>query len=331
MNKKRVLLSTVIVLGAIVVGVAILLFKPLNVSGLTSQPDPAGDYAEAVERMEALRAQEASLGLNPLCQLKFMTHGQKAERAIVFVHGYTNCPQQFNELGQQFYDLGYNVLIVPAPHHGLADRMTADHAQLTAEELAAYADEVVDVAQGLGEHVSLAGISMGGVATAWAAQHRSDLDLAVLISPAFGFKMIPAPATAPAVNAFLVLPSLYQWTNSELKAENGPAYTYPRRSTRALAQTLRFSMAVQAQSAEAAPVAQSMLVIINANDTSVDAALTAEMVASWREWGIDVATYEFAADLELKHDLIDPSQQTQPIVYPVLVDLITNAAERSGE
>jgi hypothetical protein len=88
---------------------------------------------------------------------------------------------------------------------------------------------------------------------------------------------------------------------------------------------------VQRETAEAAPVARSMLVITNANDPSVDNALTAEMVASWRELGIDVKTYEFAADLELKHDLIDPSQQTQPVVYPVLVELITSATERSGE
>jgi carboxylesterase len=260
-----------------------------------------------------------------------MTHGQKTEKAIVFVHGYTNCSQQFHELGQQFYELGYNVLIVPAPRHGLADRMTAEHSQLTAEELAAYTDSVVDVAQGLGEHVSMAGISMGGIATAWAAQHRSDIDLAVLISPAFGFQMIPAPATVPAVNAFLALPNFYQWTDSALKEANGPDYTYPRRSTRALAQTLRLSLAIQALAAEEPPAARSILVITNANDSSVDNALTAEMVATWLGWGIDVTTYEFPADLQLAHDLIDPSQQSQPVVYPRLVDLITSAAERSRQ
>jgi carboxylesterase len=209
--------------------------------------------------------------------------------------------------------------------------MTTDQAQLTAEELAAYTDDVVDIAQGLGEHVTLAGISMGGITTAWAAQHRSDLDLAVLISPAFGFQMIPRSITAPAVKAFVVLPNFYMWADSELKEASGTDFTYPRRSTRALAQTLRLGMAVQAQSAEAAPVSRSMLVITNANDSSVDNALTAEMVSLWREWGIDVATYEFAADLQLKHDLISPWQQTQPVVYPVLVDLITSASERSGE
>ncbi len=331
MNKKRVLLGAVIVLGIIVLCAAVVLFRPMSIGGLTSQPDPATDYGGAVERIEALQAQEASLPLNPVCQLEFLTHGQKTEQAIAFVHGYTNCPQQFSELGQHFYDLGYNVLIVPAPHHGLVDRMTTDQARLTAEELAAYADDVVDIAQGLGEHVTLAGISMGGITTAWAAQHRSDLDLAVMISPAFGFQMIPRSITAPAVNAFLALPNFYMWADSELKEENGPDHTYPRRSTRALAQTLRFAQAVQSQSTEAAPAARSMLVIINANDPSVDNGLTAEMVDLWGEWGVDVATYEFAADLELKHDLISPWQGTQAVVYPVLVDLVRGAAEGPGE
>ncbi|MGD8820333.1 MAG: alpha/beta hydrolase, partial [Anaerolineae bacterium] len=175
--KKRVQLGAAIVLGALVVGIAFLLFRPISIRNLTSTPTPATSYADAVERIETLRVQQASLALNPLCQLQFMTHGQKTGRAIVFVHGYTNCPQQFHELGQQFYELGYNVLIVPAPRHGLTDRMTTEQAQLTAEELATYADAVVDVAQGLGEHVTMAGISMGGIVTAWAAQQRSDVDL----------------------------------------------------------------------------------------------------------------------------------------------------------
>ena len=331
MKKKRVLLGAVIVLVVILLCSLVVLFRPMSIRGLISNPDPVGDYAAAVERIETLQAQEASLGLSPLCRLKFMTHGQKVEQAIAFVHGYTNCPQQFGELGQQFYDLGYNVLIAPAPHHGLADRMTTDQARLTAEELTAYADEVVDIAQGLGEHVTLAGISMGGTTTAWAAQHRGDLDLAVLISPAFGFQMFPAPVTAPAVKAFVVLPNFYMWADSELKEASGTDFTYPRRSTRALAQTLRLGMAVQAQSAEAAPVARSMLVVTNANDPSVDNGLTAEMVSRWREWGVDVETYEFPANLDLKHDLISPWQETQPVVYPVLVDLVRGAAERAGE
>ncbi len=54
-----------------------------------------------------------------------------------------------------------------------------------------YGDEVVDIARGLTDHVTMAGISCGGLITGWAAQQRQDVDLAVLTSPGFGFKAIP--------------------------------------------------------------------------------------------------------------------------------------------
>src|SRR5690348_15642732 len=129
------------------------LFTPWNLASLSSHPDPVQNYTEAVQRIEAKQAQESNL--NPVCRTQFMTHGQKAQRVIVFAHGYTNCPQQFVGLGKRFYDLGYNVLIMPVPHHGLKDRMTDEQALLTAEEIAAYTDQVVDIAQGLGEHVTI--------------------------------------------------------------------------------------------------------------------------------------------------------------------------------
>jgi carboxylesterase len=54
----------------------------------------------------------------------------------------------------------------------------------------AYTDEVVDIGRGLGEHLTLAGLSGGGVVTAWAAQTRADLDQAVVMSAALGFQGI---------------------------------------------------------------------------------------------------------------------------------------------
>ena len=59
--------------------------------------------------------------------------------------------------------------------------------------------------------------------------------------------------------------------------------------------------------------------------------LKAEMVERWKSWGMDVTTYEYLADLQLQHDLISPWQETQAVVYPVLVDLIRGAAEGPGE
>ena len=121
-GRSRRLWLVVICISVITGGVYIV-FTPWNIGHLSSHPSPAHNYAEAVQRIEALRDHEAP-DMNPVCRLQFMAHGQQVERVIVFVHGYTSCPQQFRELGQRFYDMGYNVYIAPLPHHGLADRLT---------------------------------------------------------------------------------------------------------------------------------------------------------------------------------------------------------------
>ena len=312
----------------LIVGIMLVLIfailNPWKIANLSSNPAPVENFAQAIQRIESLQAKEAP-AMNPVCQLQFMTHNQKVERAIILVHGYTNCPEQFRELGQRFYDLGFNVLIAPLPHHGLADRMTEEHAQLTAEELVSYADEVVDIAQGLGEQVIMMGISGGGVTTAWAAQTRSDIDLAVIISPAFGFKQIPTLLTAGVMNLYTFLPDSFEWWDPALQAEAPPAYTYPRYSKHALVQTLRLGFAIQAKAKHTEPAAQKIIIVYNPNDNSVNNALTADVVKIWQDHGANLSTYEFEAALKLGHDLIDPNQPDSQIdiVYPHLIELVT--------
>ena len=322
MNGIRRRWIMLLILGIVLASVSIILI-PWNISNLASHPRPVQSYAEAMQRVEILRGQEQS-DMNPVCRLQLMTHDKKVDRAIILVHGYTNCPQQFHELGQRFYDVGYNVLIAPLPHHGLADRMTEAHAQLKAEELAAYADETVDIAQGLGEHVIMMGISAGGVTTAWAAQHRSDIDLAVVISPAFGFKQIPTPLTAAFMNSYTFLSDSFEWWDPVLQVKSLPTYAYPRYSKHALVQTLRLGFATQAEAQHMQPAAKKMVVVFNANDNSVNNALTMDVVKSWQAHAANLTTYEFEANLKLDHDIIDPSQPNQriDIVYPRLIDLI---------
>jgi pimeloyl-ACP methyl ester carboxylesterase len=303
----------------------LLLAIPPNPRRLTSYPHPAVDYEDARQRIQALRAREGP-EYNSVCRLKFMDHGTKTERVIVFIHGYSNCPEQFRQLGELFFEQGYNVLIAPQPHMGLADRMNSDHERLTAEELAAYTDEVVDIAQGLGEHVTLAGISGGGVMAAWAAQKRSDLDLAVAIDPGFGFKFIPGPLAGPAMNLFRRLPNIYGWWDPIHKLDVTPHYGYPRFSTRALAEILRMGSAVQIEARQAVPAARAILVITNAGDQSVVNALTDQVVQNWRRQGYQsVSAHQFQASLSLNHDLIDPLRKNQrsDVVYPQLLEWIT--------
>jgi esterase/lipase len=299
------------------------ILRPWRLPKLSSHARPAEDYDKALRRIDAIREKEAAAELHPLCTLQFMTHGRKTERAVVFVHGYTSCPQQFHELGMRFHELGDNVLIAPLPHHGLVDRMAEDQARLKAGELAAWADEMVDIACGLGDRVVMIGISAGGVTTAWAAQHRSDIDCAVIVSPAFGFKEIPVPLTAAVMNLYSVLPDSWSWWDEDLKETIPPPYAYPRYSRRALTEILRLGFVVEQAAERHPPAAKKIVMAFNPNDTSISNERTLQIVERWKAHQANLDSFSFDASLNLGHDLIDPNQPDQKIdiVYPKLIEL----------
>jgi pimeloyl-ACP methyl ester carboxylesterase len=313
-----IIAATLIVLGGL------LMLPADDLSLYDSHPNPAANYAEAVQRIESMRATE--VGFNPDCQVILLTHGANTTRTIVFAPGYGSCPAAFKELGTQFYDRGYNILIAPLPYNGLADRLTTEEAKLRAEDLIRYTDQVVDIGRGLGDHLTLAGISAGGLVTGWAAQQRQDVDQAVLISPGFGFAVMPERLTPLVFRAFIRLPNWFIWEDPKLKADAPPEHNYPRASTRALAQILRLSLATQDLARQKAPAAGSILVVTNLNDPDLDNVVTDKVADLWRAHGAaDVQTYQFTADLQLGHDLTDmqqPDQNAAAVVYPKLLELI---------
>jgi pimeloyl-ACP methyl ester carboxylesterase len=300
------------------------LFRPWGIKRLRSDPHPVKSYAAAVAQIEKLRSQ-APPNLTPAGKLLFLTQGHRTKRVIVFIHGYSNCPRQFKQLGACFFALGYNVLSAPLPHHGLTDRMNTEHAQLTAEELLGYGDQMVDIARGLGEQVVLVGLSVGGNVTAWEAQTRADLNLAVVMAPVFGYQQIPLWLTPAVTNLCLIAPNFFQWWDPVLKTAAGVPHSYPRFASRALAQSLRLGYAVQAQARRQSPAARRILLVTNANDPSVPKTPIVALAKHWREHGAYLRTYEFPANWRLGHDFIDPEQPDANInaVYPRLVKLIT--------
>ena len=86
-------------------------------------PDPATDYDDALRRVAAVEARDGA-AIAPECRTRLLTHGARAARAVVLLHGLTNCPEQFRALGERLYERGANVYIPRLPEHGLADRMT---------------------------------------------------------------------------------------------------------------------------------------------------------------------------------------------------------------
>jgi carboxylesterase len=132
--------------------------------------------------------------VNPACHTRLPTHGRRTERSLVLLHGFTNCPQQFDALGQHFYGLGWNVLIPRYPRHGCSDRLTTSIAELHSEQLIALANRAAEAGTGLGEQLTVAGLSLGGTLTGMLAQERESVERAVLIAPMLGLQRIPGPA-----------------------------------------------------------------------------------------------------------------------------------------
>ena len=305
------------------------LFLPESGAKYDTHSIPAQSFEEATARVGALLKSEVD-SLVPACRTQFLSHQAKTARVIVFVHGYTSCPQQFAAMGKQFFDAGHNVLIVPLPLHGLPDRMTTLHSELKAIELTEYADEVIDIAHGLGQRITVAGLSAGGLITGWLAQKRADIDLAVLISPVLGYAVVPPSLSLPAAKLNVLLPNRYEWWDTTQKEKLGPDYSYPRYSYHALAQLLLLSQAVIADAGRNPPAAREIIVVTNPHDTKISSERIATLVRRWRRLNVDrgnpvrITTYAFPAELNLGHDIIDPTLRDQKvdIVYPKLMELM---------
>jgi carboxylesterase len=281
------------------------------------------DYEEALARAKNLQANDDA-AINPLCRTQLLTHSKKTENAIALLHGFTNCPQQFAALGKTFFDHGFNVLIPRIPRHGFADRLTKEPARASAEEMTAFTVEVVDIAQGLADRVTVMGLSGGGVMTAWAAQHRSDVDKAIIIAPNFAYKLIPRNFTRAMTGVALTIPNIFIWWDDKLKMHTKPDYAYPRFSTRAIAEVTRLGDAIRSAAKKTKPLAKSIVMVLNETDEAVDNTVPQELSQSWRANGGEVRDYVFKAEMGLRHDLIDPNQPYQRIdvVYPILMELV---------
>ncbi|MGB3702307.1 MAG: alpha/beta fold hydrolase [Anaerolineales bacterium] len=318
------------IIAIILLIIIILIFLGLRPFKLNSEvrSNPASSYEDAAARIEAIQSEEAELGeLNPVCGTRLLAHGKQVENAIVFLHGFTSCPDQFGQLGQEFFEKGYNVYIPRTPRHGIKDRLGNPLKGLTAEELAEFASRSADIAQGLGERVIVTGLSGGGSMTTWLSQERPDVDLAVPISPFVGIGFIPRILNRPLTNLVLRLPDFFQWWDP-INKENNPnsaPYSYTRYPTHALFENMRLGFAAEEDAKRVKPAAGAILVITNANDGSINNDVVAEFEAMWREHGEQfLFSYQFPKELNLPHDLITVGRPDGNIelVYSKLHELI---------
>jgi alpha-beta hydrolase superfamily lysophospholipase len=298
-------------------------------------------YSDAAERIERLRARD-SVALHPGCGTTALLHGGRTARAVVLLHGITNCPLQFLAVGESLHARGDNVLIPRVPHHGLADRMGGDLQHLGADEMAALVTECVGIARGLGDTVVIAGLSTSGVAAAWAAQFLP-VDRAVLIAPAFAPAFLAAPWpswVAPALTRVaLRTPNRFVWWDDRLqRALPGPEQCYYGFSTRALAEAYRLGDDVGAAALRPPvrrPRARDVVLLRSDADHAVDNARAVALCEAWiggrgliAAHALRVREVCFPDSLRIVHDMIDPHQvgARTEVVYPVLIALIQGEA-----
>lgn len=304
---------------------AALVLRPLAPAGLASRPRPAWSYGEALARIAVLRALDGP-EIAPECRTLLLTHGARTGRVVLVFHGLTNCPEQFHALGERLHACGANVFIPRMPRHGLADRMTDELAKLGARELRDFTDEATDIARGLGDSVTVVGLSVGAVMAAWAGQERADVDRAVAIAPLLGVTQARGWLTPAATRLVLALPNQFPWWDSKRREHLlGPRHVYPRFSTRSVGQTLLLGSAVLHDARRGPPAARSLVMVTVGRDRAVDNGMCAALLRAWRAHGArDLTAYEFPESLHLNHDIIDPEQAggNPKLVYPVLEDLI---------
>ncbi|HET7380686.1 MAG TPA: alpha/beta fold hydrolase [Gaiellales bacterium] len=280
----------------------------------------AGSYESAVAIAESLKALDGP-NVNPVCHTRLYTHGRRVERSLVLLHGFTNCPAQFDELGKQFFERGWNVLIPRYPRHGYSDRMNTAIAELRSDQLIAVANRAAEAGAGLGERLVVAGLSLGAILTGHVAQTRADVERAVLIAPMFGLKPIPGPALAALTQVAFTLPNFYIWWNAKEKAGIKPPHGYPRFATHAYAALFITARRVMQDAERSKPAARSIAVITNAGEPRLDNRFTYRLIDRWRAHGAHLETFEFPTWEKLPHDLIDPISNPPEVTersYPVV-------------
>lgn len=316
-----------LIIRAVFVGVLLLvtlLFWPFPKFAAPTMSTQPVSYDASIAALQQMIA-ETPASVSENARTQYLVHGAPTERVYVLLHGLSNNPRQYAKFSQLLFERGANVVMPRMKYHGEKDLMTTDWARLTAQDMIDEAVEAIQIAKGLGQHVTVIGLSVNGTALGWVAQHTADADRVVLMAPFIAPAGVPAVAVTPMAKILLGLPNFFVWWNPRLKQDlPGPDYAYPRFPTRVIGETMRLGAVILQDSARTAPQSPSILVVTSASDVAVNNSLTERLVEQWRAHGGKVEAYQFPAEEKITHDFIDPYQPDARIdlVYPRLIGLL---------
>lgn len=306
------------IIALVLAALGVWLFR---VPGFSSAPHPAENYAAALKQFEAVEEAEAALPLCPEGRSRIFTHGHKTDRVFVLLHGLTNCPEQFVPLAKILFASGANVVIPRARYAGYADRMNEIQGMQSGQDLLDQAAAGLDIAAGLGDRISMAGLSGSAVAAAWMAENRDGIESVLIMSPFFSLYGYPVPVVDALSAVLSRTPNFYKWWNDDLKEKNpGPPYAYPRYGTGCMADTVQLARNVRASTG---PLKAGRLDILTAaTDVGANNALTDQLAAKWTAKNPGRITIsQFPKSDGVPHDMVDVNQPDAKISisYPVIL------------
>jgi len=158
-RRNRLAVRRVLLIGSALGAGALLpvLFLPVSRRPFVYHPSAKLlPYDEAVRGIQTLIAGSPA-NVRPECAVQLLEHGRPTEQVFVLMHGLSNCPAQFAELGRLLFERGHNVVIPRIPYHGEQDRLATDWARLTAGDMLDAGNQAVDLARSLGDKTTAAG------------------------------------------------------------------------------------------------------------------------------------------------------------------------------
>jgi carboxylesterase len=305
--------GTVVRLATVVVGVVAAI--PTRTGDLRAHPAAAQTYTAAVTLAKAQQRIDDSIA-EPMGRSILLTHGHRTARAVLLLHGFTDSPRQFAELADSLFAEGDNVYVPRLPHHAELGGDVSRLARVTAEGLRDFADAATDVAAGLGDSVTVVGLSAGGTVAAWIGQNRREVQRVVLIAPAFQVTHVPSFFERALVNLGSRGPNVTRRSAGQATEPD----LDPGIATKGVAQVFRLGIAVRRSANELPSLAREMILLVNAHDRTVKSGPAFDLAREWAHNGAEVHVYEFPDSLRLPHNVMEAAHRggNALAVYPTL-------------
>jgi carboxylesterase len=294
-----------------------LLREEMHLSRLKDTP-----LATCFDRLERLVARDHP-GVSLSGRTRAYVHGERRPRAVVLLHGMSASPAQFERVAADLFDRGHNVVVPRLPRHGHADRLSTALERLRPEDLYRAVDEYVTVARELGDRVTVAGFSLGGLLAAWIGQHF-EVDRCVPIAPFFGIALIPNRLMNTVAERLLRVPNRFLWWNPILRDRHIAACGYPRYTTHAIAHSYRIARSLLDEALTTSPGAQHVTIVTNAAEVAVNNHAVRRLYRRWRRHRPDSVELAVLTGLPLSHDIVSPLRpwRLADRVHPRLVNAI---------